>query len=531
MPTISVPTELSPGVEVNAKYRIMRMLGQGGMGRVYEVEHIHLKRTFALKQTFFTSTQEREWMRKEAERQSQLSHENLPKVTDFFEDKGNYYMVMDFITGSSLKDLITKFGPASSDVVQLIANQLLLTLEYLHAQSPALIHRDIKPDNIRISDKVFLLDFGLSKDMASGTLVAGYTPGYSSPEQMSGDMTDERSDIYSLGATLYSLLTALLPPDAVSRKRTVAAGKADPLQQIMEVKTDVPAGLASIVHKALALEPRDRYASAADMRQALKGVVSEITPVSSQDFEWAELKLKLEEQAKRRIIDPPIPKPIPRSTNILLGLIIFLLAVGLFFWPGGLFFSLRYKLTGSELDPNMIISVNRQLEPVSIRPGVKPYVFVVSGVGKVISGIPLKVTVFNLNDPGWYQELEHPELIFHPHYYKTLEEINNINWEYKFTHEDLNFDGAADLQFIGSAGASNNYKVCWIFHGGSYQLNETLTQIFHRYSEVRFDSDTKTIIVFMHRSGEPTWEQRYQWKDDQLVKIFDSDPGADDRPK
>jgi serine/threonine protein kinase len=269
-----LPTQLSPDTVLKRGYRILRMLGEGNMGRVYEAEHIEIGRRSALKQTFHDNEDERKWFRNEATLLSKLKHAGLPQFHEYFEECGSYFFAMELIDGPSLKETLDEKGALGPTEVLQLAEQVLDVLQYLHAKG--IIHRDIKPDNIRIDgNNVFLVDFGLAKEMTTGTVVQAHTPNYSPPEQSQpGKTTNRQSDIYSFGATLYHLLTGDLPPKAFERKSEVDNGNPDPLRFAHEVNPAVSQALGDLVYKAMALEPRDRFETAENMLSAIADLKS-----------------------------------------------------------------------------------------------------------------------------------------------------------------------------------------------------------------------------------------------------------------
>src|SRR3984893_19128622 len=200
------------------RYRIIRCIGQGGMGTVYEALDQRVNCPVALKaMSAGNANSARRPFEREAALLGNLHHSALPKVTDYFSEGGRDFLVMEFIPGSDLAELLASRGsPFSPTQVIGWADKLLAVLDYLHGQEPPILHRDIKPSNLKLTraEEIFLLDFGLAKGstaqmgkLITNRSVAGYTPVYASLEQISGQGTDPRSDLYSLGATLYHLFT------------------------------------------------------------------------------------------------------------------------------------------------------------------------------------------------------------------------------------------------------------------------------------------------------------------------------------
>lgn len=267
---------LTPESSLQNRYRIIRPLGRGGMGAVYEAFDQRLDRIVALKETLADSDELRRAFEREARLLANLEHPALPRVTDhFIEDEGQY-LVMDFVPGEDLKALVEKRGAFTSGEVYRWAVELLDVLEYLHSREPPVVHRDIKPANLKLnrSGRIMLLDFGLAKGHTgqAGTLsrsVLGYSPHYASLEQMEGERTGSRSDIYGLGATLYYLLTATIPADALTRVAAVMSDETDPLIPLERLVPGADPTLTTAITSALTLKPGGRFASAAQMRRAL----------------------------------------------------------------------------------------------------------------------------------------------------------------------------------------------------------------------------------------------------------------------
>src|SRR5882672_7186310 len=273
---------LAPGAILQDRYRIIRQLGKGGMGAVYEAVDLRLDAVVALKETFSVDASLRRQFEQEARLLAQLHHPALPRVSDYFTEGDRAFLVMQFISGADLAQIISQQpGPFPRATVIAWADQLLEALVYLHTRDRQIIHRDIKPHNLKLTSngRIALLDFGLAKAGAtdasttvSSTSIFGYTPRYSPLEQIQNHGTTPRSDIYALGATLYHLLTGVKPLDAVARATALVNSKSDPLQPADEVHRAVGPEIGAILSRAMALNPEDRYASANDFRAALRKV-------------------------------------------------------------------------------------------------------------------------------------------------------------------------------------------------------------------------------------------------------------------
>src|SRR2546430_4594876 len=271
---------LSPDTVLQGRYRIIRQLGQGGMGAVYEAVDERLDTTVALKETLFTDERLRKQFEREARLLARMHHPALPRVSDHFTEAEGQFLVMQYIAGEDLFGMLAQRNSAfpQTEVLRW-ADQLCDALDYLHTQDPQIIHRDIKPQNLKLTARgqVVLLDFGLAKGSAgqmsvvtTSASIFGYTPNYAPLEQVQGLGTDARSDIYSLSATLYHLLTNVKPPDALSRAAAIVNGQPDPLAPANEVSGQVSAADAAALKKGMSQKRDDRYATAELMREALR---------------------------------------------------------------------------------------------------------------------------------------------------------------------------------------------------------------------------------------------------------------------
>jgi serine/threonine protein kinase len=274
----SRPSFLPRYTTLQGRYRIVKRLGSGGMGAVYEAIDRRLNITVALKESFASDHRLRRQFAREARLLAKLNHPALPRVTDYFTESSRVFLVMQFIPGPDLAEIISRQrGPFPRQEVIGWADQILEALIYLHSPEHQIVHRDIKPHNLKIraSGQIALLDFGLAKsDMTESSVnsrrsVFGFSRRYSPPEQIQDLGTTPRSDIYALGATLYYLFTGVKPPDAMTRATTLAEGKPDPLRPAHEVYAEVGADIAIVLNRAMALNPDDRCGSAEEFRDGL----------------------------------------------------------------------------------------------------------------------------------------------------------------------------------------------------------------------------------------------------------------------
>lgn len=313
---------LQVGDTLRDRYKIQQILAQGGMGSIYRAHDESLNIEVAVKENLFSSESSTSQFHKEAIILASMRHPNLPRVTDHFVISGQgQYLVMDFIPGEDLKQRITRLGTLPVEEAVLITASVCDALSYLHTLTPPILHRDIKPGNIKIhpNGTVFLVDFGLAKVASQGEHTSvgaqGLTPGYAPPEQY-GQGTDPRSDIYSLGATLYTALTNKVPENALARALDNA-----PLTPVRQINSSVPNELEHVVQKAMAVSPASRYQTAYDFRQELLSASSgAYRTVMSSD----EIRVQPAASTVRSGAAQPPSQPVPAKSGfncLLVGII------------------------------------------------------------------------------------------------------------------------------------------------------------------------------------------------------------------
>ncbi len=279
---------IETGTILQNRYLIEKQIGAGGMGAVYLAVDQRFESYVAIKETFYKDDELGEAFEREARLLNGLHHPNLPHVSDYFTESSGHFLVMQFIEGEDLFETLKRDGAFSQPDVLRWTNSLLDALDYLHSQEPPIIHRDIKPQNLKITTRgdVILLDFGLAKlnsdDTQNALSVFGYSRKYSPLEQIQGTGTDARSDIFALGATMYHLLTGKPPIDVLARASAIVAGNPDPLASASEINKEIPVDIANVLNSALALNAAARFVSAKAMRQALESAVNLDLPENAE---------------------------------------------------------------------------------------------------------------------------------------------------------------------------------------------------------------------------------------------------------
>jgi serine/threonine protein kinase len=288
----TMPSAIGPGIVLGGRYRLESVLGRGGMGTVYVAVQEDLGRRVALKvldPLLSADPAQVERFRRESQAAALAHHPNVVQITDFQWLPGEPpILVMELLAGESLARRIERVGPLSAGEAARIASQILSALEAAHAAG--IVHRDLKPENVHlgtipaVGEIAKVLDFGIAKLVghervtATGALLG--TPAYMAPEQVRGEAVDPRTDLYGVGAVLYHALTGALPHTADSASAMLYAILQKEPIPLATVRPDLPAGLVSVVGRALAKDPAYRFQSAAEMRAALAPFVASPTGAS-----------------------------------------------------------------------------------------------------------------------------------------------------------------------------------------------------------------------------------------------------------
>ena len=406
---------MTSGRTLDNRYIIREEIGSGGFGAVYLAEDTRFtgNNHVAIKKILQSNEITDRAFRHEANLLYNLSHPNLPKVTNCFQEDGANYIVMNFIAGEDLMDQLKKEKIFSVSEVLEIADKVLFALEYLH--SFLIFHRDIKPHNIKIDgdNNIFLLDFGTAKGQTdeitlslTDQSITGFTPFYAPLEQVLRvdansylllqsldspnlekfvqNKTDARSDVYGLGATIYHLLTGFSPERATAtiRAHLIWSGKSDPLPDCRCYNSEISENLAEIINKSLAIDPEERFQTAAQFRSALKNLTHTkgIENESAADVEMVQasesspiIDFNLNETVQSVIIpsDFKANVPLPPSKAKM--------KTGAFFILPVLFFALAgfggWFILSDTTKPSPKIEVIAERQPTSVTKSSRSFIY------------------------------------------------------------------------------------------------------------------------------------------------------------
>jgi eukaryotic-like serine/threonine-protein kinase len=275
-------TEVAGNTLVDGRYRILRRIGSGGMADVYCAEDSHLGRQVAIKVLHRRFAQDQEFVerfRREAKSAAGLNHPNVVGVFDRGEHEGTYYIAMEFLTGRTLKDIVTSEAPLPQERVIDVGTQILEAAGFAHRHG--VIHRDFKPHNVIVDEHghAKVTDFGIARAGASEMTETGSIMGtaqYLSPEQAQGHAVTATSDIYSIGVMLYEMLAGRLPFEGDSAVAVALKHLSEPPAPISQWRPDVHPALEAVVMAALAKDPAQRWQSAEDLAAALEAARAQI---------------------------------------------------------------------------------------------------------------------------------------------------------------------------------------------------------------------------------------------------------------
>ncbi len=303
-------------------YRIIGQVGQGGMATVYKAYQPSMDRNVAIKvlpMQLASSPEFVQRFKQEARTIARLEHPHILPVFDYGESDGTAYFVMRYLDAGTLKDRMQAGRPLSLNEIDRIFTQLTDALSYAHAHG--VVHRDLKPANALIDSEgnLFLTDFGIAKILESASprltqtdAIMG-TPAYISPEQAQSRPVDQRSDIYSLGIILYEMVTGSVPFVADTPLAIILKHVSDPLPLPSRVKPDVSAAIEQVILKALAKDPKDRFATAAEFMSAWKKALSQNETSRQVASAIPTVLVQPETSAKETQVKPvAVPKPISR---------------------------------------------------------------------------------------------------------------------------------------------------------------------------------------------------------------------------
>src|SRR5215472_7071365 len=274
-----LPTGVTVRDPAGGRYVIEALLGEGGSGAVYLVrDQYHSQQRYALKEVINPDKHDRARFTFEGQVLWRLEHRALPRVYRVFENDRlkRVYMLMDYIEGLNL-EVLQKHEPEQRFPLSLtlaLLTPVVDALTYLHRQDPPIVHRDVKPANIIVpmkSEGAVLVDFGIAKEFImdkTTNVIRHGSPGYAAPEQYGGG-TDPHTDLYGLAATLYTMLTGVIPPDAISR--ATRSKSLDPLRSVILLVPSIPPEVAGAIERAMSISIDDRFETIEQFWQELHG--------------------------------------------------------------------------------------------------------------------------------------------------------------------------------------------------------------------------------------------------------------------
>ncbi len=331
---------LANGVFLNDRYEILGRVGSGGMSDVYKAKCHKLNRFVAIKVLKQEYSEDKNFVAKfrvEAQSAAGLSHPNIVSIYDVGEDNGLYYIVMELVEGITLKNYIEKKGRLEPKEAVSIAIQVAQGIQTAHSHH--IIHRDIKPQNIIISKegKVKVTDFGIARASSAQTINSNAMGSvhYISPEQARGNYSDERSDIYSLGISLYEMITGQVPFDGDTTVSVALQHIQSEIPSPKEIVLDLPISVEKIIYKCTQKKPERRYAKAgeliADLKQSLQTPEEDFVQISMpnssaqtismtpQELEYIKMESGTSERKQEEIVEVLIPAIRKKENPVVKG--------------------------------------------------------------------------------------------------------------------------------------------------------------------------------------------------------------------
>ncbi len=393
------------------------LLGKGGFGAVYLVREWHnTGALFALKEVINTNKHERD--RFEGELLKKLEHRALPRVHDayrVFDDRDDRtYLLMDYIKGANLEVLRLEQPQARIPLSQVltIMAPIVDAVAYLHKQNPPIIHRDIKPENIIVpaaSNEAVLVDFGLAKEYVpdrTTTIIRHGTPGYAAPEQYVGG-TDPRTDVYGLGATLYTLLTGVVPIDALQRL-TEERG-IDPLLPVSQLLPTIPLSVARDIKRAMALSSKDRFSTieefwgalykhATQNEESAPDIVSDEQPMSDeQPVPKASDEQPVPDTLKTQPTFPRSRRPVGFFKMVLALLVLVFVGAGFWIYSEGLRHSTPIRSMASTTIPASTVRLTPTVRSILYPPVARQYV---GTIDDIVANAKTDMSLMNIQQSG-----------------------------------------------------------------------------------------------------------------------------------
>ena len=304
------------------KYRILDKIGRGGMGTVYKAVDEMLHREVAIKvlNAELNDPEIARRFRSEAITVARLSHPGIATIYELFEHEGEWLMVMEFVRGETLENMVARMGPLSAQRAAEFCMQALAALA--HAHSMGVVHRDLKPANLMVTENgsVKVMDFGIARVAGGEHLTnAGFmmgTPAYMAPEQVRGGEIDARADLYSMGVVFYRLATAKLPFKGDTAFAIVQSQVNDPPTPVATARPDLPSWVDEVINKSLAKAPDQRFQSAAEFHEAFARCLAGLTLSSMYAGGTGEIMLTPPRPMPSGAFLRPAPMPTPTATPI-----------------------------------------------------------------------------------------------------------------------------------------------------------------------------------------------------------------------